>query len=118
MLLSTFSGSTRWSNAMKKIGASGCGELSGYVITILGGSVLNIQVTASAKLSPLIDLIPAGTVTRYSVAFGRRSISSESYSKVRVLVPNQRQVPGKGGSIFTGTSITAMPLNVPRGTMD
>ena len=61
--------------------------------------------------------MPAGTVTRYSVALGRRSINSESYSKVSVLVPNQRQIPGRAGSIFRGMSFSARSLNVPSGTI-
>ena len=65
----------------------------------------------------MADFVPAGTVAWYSVALGSRSISLESYSKVRVLVPNQRQVPGREGSILTGTSLAARSLIVPIGTI-
>src|SRR4030095_1213469 len=100
MVFKTAAGSIRWSNATKKIGSSGCGELlSGNVVTTLGGGVLNVHVTDSASAPPFVDFVPAGTVTRYSVALGRRSINSESYSNVRVLVPTQRHVPGNDGSI-------------------
>src|SRR5512138_1517194 len=83
----------------------------------LGGGVLNVQLTSSARALPAADFIPAGTVARYSVALGSRSISLESYSKVRVLVPSQRQVPERAGSILTGTSFSARSPSVPIGTM-
>src|SRR5512133_1356394 len=102
---------------MKKIGSRGCGEFAGYVLTTCGGGVLNFQDTVSARASPLVDLIPAGTVTVYSVALGSRSINSESYSKARVFVPSQRQVPAREGSILTGTSCSARSLSVPMGTI-
>ena len=79
--------------------------------------MLKFQVTDSASMPPVADLVPAGTVTWNSVAMGRRSTNAESYWKVSVRVPIQVQVPGKAGSICTGTSSSDNWLIVPNGTM-
>ena len=49
--------------------------------------MLKVQLTPSASSPPTAERVPAGMVTWYSVALGRRSISSESYWKVSVFVP-------------------------------
>lgn len=70
-----------------------------------------------ANTPPVADFVPAGTVTRYSVAIGRRSICAESYSKLSVLVPSHFQAPGSDGSKLTGTPSAASASSVPSGTI-
>src|SRR5512133_1312950 len=117
MVFSTSAGLMRWSKATKKSGVSGCGDPDGYMLVTTAGGVLNFQLTGSASTPPEMDFVPAGTVTWYSVALGSRSIRLESYSNVRVLTPNQRHVPGRAGSMRTGTSLAARSASVPSGTM-
>ena len=70
------------------------GSPEGYESVILGGGVLKVQRTASASTPPVADSVPAGTVTTYSVAMGRRSMA------VRVVLKAQRlgaqPLPGAG----------------------
>ncbi len=83
----------------------------------MGGGVLKVQRTVSASTPPVADSVPAGIDAVYSVAIGRRSMASESYSKVSVLVPNHFHVPGSSGCSRTGTSPAAKASRVAKGTM-
>ena len=75
------------------------------------------HVTPSANTPPVADVVPAGISTVYSVALGKRSISSALYSKVSVLVPIHFQVPVKAGVICTGTSAALSSSSVVNGTI-
>ena len=86
-------------------------------MVIVTAGVLKENCTVSTSTPPVADWVPAGMVTKYSVAIGMRSINSESYWKLSVLVPSQRQVPGRSGSICTGTSPSARSLIVASATM-
>ena len=57
-------------------GSSGWDSSFGKEVTIFGGGVVNVQETVSASTPPTADWVPAGTVIRYSVALGSRSIRS------------------------------------------
>ena len=65
--------------------------------------MVNVHVTVSASAFPVADSVPAGMATTNSVAMGKRSIRSESYSKLSVFVPSHFHVPGRSGSMSTGT---------------
>ena len=79
--------------------------------------MLNVQVTLSGSTPPMADVVPAGTSAVYSVDMGKRSISSDSYSKESVLVPSHFQTPGSSGVSRTGTSAALSCSSVPSGTM-
>src|SRR5918994_1703026 len=57
-----------------------------------------------AGLRPLIAVADASIVTSYFVAFGRRA--SLAGVKIRIVVPDQRKVPGTAGAILKNGAVT------------
>src|SRR6266853_446001 len=71
----------------------------GYVCFTVGGGVVKVQVFVCASAPPFADFVPAGTVTEYCVAIGKRTSGSNN----RVRVPIQCHLPGGCGESLTGT---------------
>src|ERR1700720_1999557 len=79
----------------------------GYVFTA-GAGVAKLQVFAPLSAPPFADFVPAGTVTEYRVAIGKRTSGSNS----KVFVPIQCHLPGGSGESFTGTFSAASSCEV------
>src|SRR5262245_13252713 len=75
----------------------------GYEAFTVGGGVVKLHDLLLARVVPLAERVPAGTVTVYEVAIGNRS----SGSKNNVLVPTQRHLPAGCGESFMGTFAAA-----------
>jgi len=112
---STPSGSTRWSKVATKTGVSEVLSASPTKRVTDGGGVPNVQLTVCASSPPTAEVVPAGTVTRYSVAAGRRSTSPGSISNRSVRVPIHRQRPSITGVTSTGTSTASSWSSVATG---
>ena len=89
---STVAGSTSWLNTASMTGCSDTGSFEpGVNVCTRGGGVSKVAVAAVAKVPPLSDFAPAGTVIVYRVAIGRRSTLAESAVNRSVSVPIQSQ---------------------------
>src|SRR5689334_17856591 len=75
---------------------------------MVGGAVVNVQLLVVASVPPATDLVPAGTVTEYRVAIGKRPVGSN----VSVRGPNQRHLPGGSNESWTGTLAAASSCEV------
>ena len=62
---------------------------SGYLLSIFGGGVVNVQVKSFARVWPLAAFEPAGTRAVNYVAIGKRFV----VSNISVFVPSHRQRP-------------------------
>ncbi len=103
-------GSTRWSkdantSVSRRAGLPSAGQRSRR----RGGGVRNVNVAAWARTAPVAERVPAGTVTLYSVAIGRRGSTSNN----SVFVPTQRQrPPGGSGRRAAGWTFSASACDV------
>ena len=91
VVASTASASICWSNTATKTGCSGRPDPLGENVFTDTAGVLNRKLTCSARVAPVADFVPAGTVTVYSVAIGSRSTWSLSPTKRSVWVPIHSQ---------------------------
>ena len=112
MPASAAAGSMRWSKAANSSVSGRLGTPSGCFATRRGGGVPKDHSAAAASVSPLALFVPAGTLTRYVVAIGKRPCGSKS----SVRVPTQRHSPGTSGVSRAGTAL-ARQLTV-RGERD
>ena len=117
MVGSTAAGSISWSKVTTKIWSVRRCSPCGLNDSTVGGGVVNLKAASFASAWPLIDSVPAGTVTVKVDAIGNRSTESLAASKRRVRVPIHCQVPGSSGEMMTGTSCEFTWLTVPTGTI-
>src|SRR5687767_14602808 len=99
-------------------GSRSCGPPLGQLLLSEGAGVEKRKDSGAASASPEAPLVPAGTSTRKSVAWGnlppwasslcRRGAGSNS----SVLVPSQRQRPGGVGVSVAGTVLAASSWEV------
>src|SRR5690606_36464417 len=83
------------------------------VVVRVGGGVAKVNSTALPSLLPFAAVTVAGTVTRYSVAIGKRVVGRNR----RVRVPTQVHAPGGCGLSWTGTSVAASSPREVTGTI-